>query len=118
MNMEMPLVSRRCLFASNDYQDRLQQRRKIRQAVVEAHQGGQMGTSYANRIRAETIPQAETIRLYPAESKMPAGAEGVLVLLHGCGVDASQSSTMRKSLIGSVPTSDGRRRKRQAAPCL
>ena len=72
MNMEMPLVSRRCLFASNDYQDRLQQRRKIRQAVVEAHQGGQMGASYAKRIRAETIPEAETIRLYPAESKMPA----------------------------------------------
>ena len=66
-----------------------------------------MGTSYANRIRAETIPEAETIRLYPAESKMPAGAEGVLVLLHGCGVDASQSSTMRKwiRLFGEKETS-------------
>lgn len=84
-----------------------EQRSKKRRALVAAHQSGQMGASYVKRIRAEDIPEAETIRLYPAEGKMPVDAEGVLILLHGCGVDASQSSTMRKwiRLFGEKQTS-------------
>ena len=61
-----------------------------------------------NRIRAEVIPEAETIRLFPAEGKIPARRRGhVLVLLHGCGVNVSQSSSMRKwiRLFGEKETS-------------
>ena len=85
------------------YHHHLQKRR----CLVEAHNQGQMGLSYANRIRAEEIPELETIRLYPAEDKVPMDAEGMLVMLHGCGVDVSHSSTMRKwiRLFGEKETS-------------
>jgi pimeloyl-ACP methyl ester carboxylesterase len=85
----------------------LYQRIQKRRALVEAHNKGQLGVSYASRICAEEIPECETIRLYPTEGKIPVDTEGVLVMLHGCGVDASQSSTMRKwiRLFGEKETS-------------
>jgi hypothetical protein len=90
-----------------DDQDQCEQLSKKRQLLIDAHHGGEMGTSYMNRIRAEAIPETETIRLFPSEGKMPADAEGILVLLHGCGVNVSQSSSMRKwiRLFGEKETS-------------
>ncbi len=87
--------------------DHVEQRINKRRALVEAHRKGQMGASYVKRICAEEIPDAETIRLYPAEGKLPVDAEGLLIMLHGCGVDVSQSSTMRKwiRLFGEKETS-------------
>lgn len=85
----------------------IRQRTQNRRALIEAHNRGQMGLSYMSRIRAEEIPDVETMRLYPAEGKMPVDAEGLLVMLHGCGVDVSQSSSMRKwiRLFGEKETS-------------
>jgi hypothetical protein len=85
----------------------IRQRTQNRRALIEAHNRGQMGLSYMSRIRAEEIPDMETMRLYPAEGKMPVDAEGLLVMLHGCGVDVSQSSSMRKwiRLFGEQETS-------------
>jgi hypothetical protein len=87
--------------------DLLYQSMQKRRSLAEAHNKGWMGLSYASKIRAEEIPDYETIRLYPAEGKMPMDTEGVLVMLHGCGVDVSHSGTMRKwiRLFGEKETS-------------
>ena len=100
----MPL---RGLSQPDSDQSRCEQLAKKRQLLIDAHHSGEMGQSYVNRIRAEVILEAETIRLCPAEGKMPVDAEGVLVLLHGCGVNVSQSSSMRKwiRLFGEKETS-------------
>jgi pimeloyl-ACP methyl ester carboxylesterase len=60
--------------------------------------------NWKDKIRAEEIPTFETIRIVPINGLSAAEADGMLVMLHGNGMDISHVGSMRKwaRLFGEV----------------
>lgn len=95
------------IFESKDSSDKKQNREELSsQEKVDAINNGVYDAAFDGKLKAEFVPDFNTIRQFPASGRIPADAKVRVLLSHGAGATYSHSDAMR-SLIRSLGEEKG-----------